>query len=68
MATYRAVRASQYELAMALDGWALVYVPEALKDRALCELAVAQTGWALEYVPEAIVDRALCELAVAQTG
>ncbi len=48
---------SKHEAALAAvqqDGWALEYVPEALRTRELCLAAVHQNGWALRFVPGAV--------------
>jgi len=48
------------------DGYALKYVPEALKTKAVCLAAVQQYGWALEYVPRSRKTVALCLTAALQ--
>jgi hypothetical protein len=52
------------------DGWALQYVPEALRDEKMCLAAVQQTWRALRYVPEAVQlnNPAICLAAAQQDG
>lgn len=51
-----------------VQGEALGYVPDAMKDEALIKLAVSENGFALGAVPVEMIDYDLCKIAVASRG
>jgi len=57
-----------FQKAVNQNGFALEYVPQAMRTPDLCLQAVNQNGWALLYVPETIKTPQLCLQAINQNG